>query len=77
MAGGVTDWRGTPIEVGVKVVTHSKNWNHSIGTVSKVHRWDVSVRMSEHDYYDKSKATLVVPAQSLTVLTPDLFEEAS
>jgi hypothetical protein len=75
MAGGIAfDWRGTPIKEGAKVVTHSKNWNHSIGVVSKVHQWDVSVRMSEHDYYDKSKATLVVPHASLTVLTADLFE---
>lgn len=71
------DWRGTPIEVGKPVLTHSKNWNHGLGTVQQIHKNTISVHLEESDYWSwdgKPKTTLVTLPESLTVLTEDMVE---
>ena len=72
------DWRGTPIEVGSKVLTHSKSWNHGIGIVRTLHSNTITVHLLESDYntWNKDpKTTLVTIPASVTVLTKDLFSE--
>lgn len=69
------DWRGTEIEVGKPVLTHSKNWNHGLGVVSKVTHNRVTVALEEHDMcYSKDRKFLVTLPESLTVLTEDMVE---
>lgn len=72
------DWRGTPIEVGSKVITHSKNWNHGVGVVRTLHDNTITVHLLESDYYawsGKPKTTLVTLPASMTVLTKDLLDD--
>jgi hypothetical protein len=78
MAAGMKDWRGTPIEVGAKVVAHSRGdfGGRYIGTVQKVNNHTVTVKVLERDSPWHSAAHISVGPLSVTVLTPDLFEEA-
>lgn len=69
------DWRGTPITVGAKVLTHSKNWNHGLGVIDAIHPITITVRLAEHDYWHKEKTLLVTIPHSVTVLTKDMFNE--
>jgi hypothetical protein len=72
------DWRGTPIEVGSKVITHSKNWNHGAGIVNSLHKNTITVHLTESDYWQwngEPKTTLVTLPASVTVLTKDLFDD--
>lgn len=71
---GIKDWRGTPIEVGKVVLTHSKNWGYGLGIVSKMTDKTVTVALTEHNYRPKDKQTLVTIPHSVTVLTEDLLE---
>lgn len=70
------DWRGTEIEVGSKVITHSKNWNHGLGVVAKINHktTSVTVALREQDIA-RDKQTLVTYASSVTVLTKDMFDD--
>lgn len=71
------DWRGTEIEVGSRVLTHSKNWNHGIGVVSKLHKNTISVTLIQSDYYvwgGKPKTSVVTIPESVTVLTEELLK---
>jgi hypothetical protein len=80
MAGGVMfDWRGTPIKEGRKVVAHSRGdfGGRYVGTVAKVNAHTVTVKVLERDYSHRGEAAhITVGPRSVTVLTPDLFEEA-
>lgn len=72
------DWRGTPIEVGAKVVAHSRGdfGGRYIGTVQKVNNRTVTVKVLERDYSHGGAAHISLGPRSVTVLAPDLFEEA-
>lgn len=72
------DWRGTEIEVGSKVITHSKNAYQAIGTVQTLHKNSLTVKLLESNYYAWSgepKTTLVTLYGSVTVLTKDMFDD--
>lgn len=71
------DWRGTEIEVGKPVLTHSKNWGYGLGTVIKMTDKTITVHLEESNYYawgNKPKETLVTIPHSVTVLTEDMVE---
>lgn len=71
------DWRGTEIEVGKPVLTHSKNWGYGLGTVTKMTDKTVTVHLEESNYdssYRPHKETLVTIPHSVTVLTEDMVE---
>lgn len=73
----ITDWRGTPIEVGRRVATMARGRSpqRTIGVVTNVglKTGFVSVRVEERDRsYCEGKHT-VLSAGSVLVLTPDLL----
>lgn len=70
------DWRGTEIEVGKAVLTHSKNWGYGLGIVGQIHKNTLTVSLKESTYhtYGPPKTTLVTIPASVTVLTEDLLE---
>ena len=76
MVNEIKDWRGTPITMGVRVLTHSKNWNHGLGVIDAIHPTTITVRLQEHDYLHKEKILLVTIPHSVTVLTKDMFDDA-
>jgi hypothetical protein len=72
----MTDWRGTPIEVGAKVVAHGRGdfGGRYVGTVAKVNKTMVTVKILERDSSWRTSAHVVIGPLSVTVITPDLFE---
>lgn len=72
---GLTDWRGTPIEVGQRVITHGlgKFPQRTVGTVQKVNPCTVTVKVLQRSWQIGYQNHTVVGPDSLTVLTPDLF----
>lgn len=79
MAAGLTDWRGTAIEEGQRVITHGlgKFPQRTVGTVHKVNKSTVTVKVLQRDSaWNKGAYTIVGPG-SLTVLCADLFESPS
>lgn len=70
------DWRGTEIEVGKPVLTHSKNFGYGLGTVQKLHKRNLTINLEESNYWspDAPKTTLVTIPASVTVLTEDMVE---
>ena len=70
------DWRGTPIEIGSRVVTHGlgKFPTRSIGTVVKLH--DTGLITVDPKERTKSWGTgkIVISPDSVTVLTKDMFD---
>lgn len=71
------DWRGTEIEVGKPVLTHSKNRGYGLGIVGQVREKTLTVSLKESNYwtYGPPKTTLVTIPHSVTVLTKDMFDE--
>lgn len=74
---GMTDWRGTPIEVGCRVATFGlgKNPQRAVGKVVKANPLtnQVSVLVAERDSsYHRGKHT-VLSSGSVLVLTPELL----
>jgi hypothetical protein len=73
------DWRGTPIKEGRRVITHGlgKFPQRTVGTVQKLNKSTVTVKVLQRSSRWHEGAYTIVGPDSLTVLTPDLFEEAS
>lgn len=71
------DWRGTEIEVGKPVLTHSKNFSYGLGTVTQLHKSNLTVHLEESNYWSPGapKTTLVTIPNSVTVLTKDMFDD--
>jgi len=79
------DWRGTPIEVGSKVIWHGESsWRVGVGTVTKIEHttkmsgsswWGpVWVDWHEHRAHDNKKSK-PLDIDRITVLTKDLIDD--
>jgi hypothetical protein len=75
--GELKDWRGTPIRVGCRVVTHAlgKIPQRTIGTVSKVNpsTGSVTVEVEERDIGYRHGKYTVLGSGSVLVLSAELF----
>lgn len=70
------DWRGTPIELGQKVITHGRSkWPViSVGVVTKINASSITVTpLERNDTWPLHK--IVISPTSVTVLTKDMFDE--
>lgn len=71
------DWRGTPIEIGSKVVAHAlgKYPSRAIGTVARITPTKmVSVEVLQRDSSWSSNKYMVVGPSSVTVITEGMFD---
>lgn len=72
------DWRGTPIEIGQKVITHGlgKFPVRALGYVTRASNSSVTVDRIESDgSYGRGKGKIVISPTSITVITKDLLDD--
>lgn len=72
---GLKDWRGTPIEVGSKVIWHGESsYRTGIGVVTDVDRRHVRVYWREHKAHD-IRISRPLDISRVTVLTKDMLDD--
>lgn len=71
------DWRGTPIEVGSKVITHGlgKFPVRGLGYVTRATNGSVTVDRIQSNSTWRGKGKIVIGAHSVTVITKDLLDD--